>query len=128
MKHETTLALFTERPSSSLVGSPKTNRAPQLSRRGPIPRDSGAPPRHPTRPADRSAGDHWGRRSGVASEDRLLTVDEFADSLRVTRACVRKWILERKVGVVKIGRLVRLRFSELRRIVDQGSRPAVQRG
>jgi excisionase family DNA binding protein len=57
--------------------------------------------------------------------DPLLTVGEFADQLRVTRACVRKWILTRKVGVVKIGRLVRLRSSELRRIVDEGSRPPV---
>jgi excisionase family DNA binding protein len=58
--------------------------------------------------------------------DPLLTVGEFADQLRVSRACIRKWILTRKVGVVKIGRLVRLRSSELRRIIDDGSRPPSQ--
>ena len=60
------------------------------------------------------------------SPDPLLTVGEFAEQLRVSRACVRKWILERKVAVVKVGRLVRLRSSELCRIVDEGSRPRVQ--
>ncbi|MGO8814294.1 MAG: helix-turn-helix domain-containing protein [Terriglobia bacterium] len=60
------------------------------------------------------------------NEDRLLTVDEFADQLRVSRACVRKWILTRRVGVVKVGRLIRLRSSELRRIIDEGSRPRLE--
>jgi excisionase family DNA binding protein len=65
-------------------------------------------------------------QSAAENRDPLLTVEEFADELRVTRACVRKWILTRKVGVVKVGRLVRLRSSELRRIIDDGSRPRAQ--
>ena len=65
-------------------------------------------------------------RSMNSSSDLLLTVEEFADNLRVTPACVRKWILTRRVGVVKIGRLVRLRSSELRRIVEEGSRPRAE--
>lgn len=66
-------------------------------------------------------------RQGVAqSPDLLLTVEEFAEQLRVSRACVRKWILTRRVGVVKVGRLVRIRSSELRRIIDEGSQPRLQ--
>ncbi len=65
-------------------------------------------------------------QTAAESRDPLLTVEEFADALRVTRACVRRWILTRKVGAVKVGRLVRLRSSELRRIVDEGSRPPAQ--
>jgi excisionase family DNA binding protein len=65
-------------------------------------------------------------QSAAADRDPLLTVEEFADELRVTQACVRKWILTRKVGVVKVGRLVRLRSSELRRIIDEGSWPPAQ--
>ena len=62
-------------------------------------------------------------QNGAGDDDQLLTVDEFADRLRISRACVRKWILERKVAVVKLGRLVRLRSSELRRLVNEGTRP-----
>jgi len=67
-----------------------------------------------------------GNQSAAPGRDPLLTVEEFANELRVTRACVRKWILTRKVGVVKVGRLVRLRSSELRRIVEEGSRPRAE--
>ncbi len=63
----------------------------------------------------------------IVGQDSLLTVDEFAGLLKVTRACVRKWILERRVAVVKVGRLVRLPASEVRRIIDEGSRPRAQR-
>jgi excisionase family DNA binding protein len=62
--------------------------------------------------------------SGSPEQNQLLTVDEFADQLRITRACVRRWILERRVAVVKVGRLVRLPSSEVRRIVEEGFRPA----
>jgi excisionase family DNA binding protein len=68
-----------------------------------------------------------GRQSAAGRREPLLTVGEFADELRVTRACVRKWILERRVSVVKIGRLVRLPASEIHRIIDEGSRPRAQR-
>jgi len=61
------------------------------------------------------------------SPDPLLTVEEFAAQLRVTQACVRKWILERRVAVVKVGRLVRLPTSEIHRIIHEGSRPRAQR-
>ena len=63
-------------------------------------------------------------QSAAGSRDPLLTVEEFADELRVTRACVRKWILTRRVGVVKVGRLVRLRSSELRRIIERRLSPS----
>ena len=66
-------------------------------------------------------------RMVMGNQDSLLTVDEFAGQLRVTRACVRKWILERRIAVVKVGRLVRLPASEIRRIIDEGSRPRAQR-
>ena len=66
-------------------------------------------------------------RTAMGNQDPLLTVEEFAIHLRVTQACVRKWILERRVAVVKVGRLVRLPSSEIRRIIDEGSRPRAQR-
>lgn len=55
---------------------------------------------------------------------KLLTVPEFADALGVTVACVRRWVLERKIAHVKVGRLVRFRPEVLEEIISQGMRPA----
>jgi excisionase family DNA binding protein len=56
----------------------------------------------------------------------LLRVGEFASILGVTPACVRRWLLERKISSTRIGRLVRIPSSEVQRIVDSGFRPARQ--
>ncbi len=58
------------------------------------------------------------------SEQTLLRVGEFAASLRITPACVRRWIREKKVTVVKLGRLVRIPATEVERIIQLGTRPA----
>lgn len=60
-------------------------------------------------------------------ESKLLTVPEFAAELKVTSACVRRWIVERRVAVVKLGRLVRVPLSEAERMIEQGFRPAENR-
>lgn len=101
---------------------------------GPQPSGAGSPtwpssmagPR-PSAQRERRDKDCCNGRMAMGNQDSLLTVDEFAGQLRVTRACVRKWILERRVAVVKVGRLVRLPASEIRRIIDDGSRPRAQR-
>lgn len=54
----------------------------------------------------------------------LLKVDEFAARLDVTPACVRRWLLERKISSTRIGRLVRIPESEINRLVECGLRPA----
>ena len=53
----------------------------------------------------------------------LLSVREFADALKVTPACIRRWLLERKIGCVKLGRLVRIPSEELDRLISRGLRP-----
>ena len=58
----------------------------------------------------------------------LLRIDEFADALKITPACVRRWIAERKVGVVHVGRLVRIPETEVERLITAGSRPAKGEG
>lgn len=58
-------------------------------------------------------------------EDRqLLTVAEFADNLRITHSCARRWILERRIESIKIGRLVKIPRSEVERLITAGLRPA----
>ena len=54
----------------------------------------------------------------------LLSVSQFADALGVTPACIRRWILERKITTVKLGRLIRVPSSEVERLVNSGLRPA----
>lgn len=58
------------------------------------------------------------------TRNKLLTVNQFAEALGVTPACIRRWLLERKIAHVKVGRLVRLTPDELSRVVQDGFRPA----
>ncbi len=58
---------------------------------------------------------------------RLMKVSEFAKALNVTEACIRKWILEKRIVVVHIGRLVRIPASECERLISEGLRPARRR-
>lgn len=54
----------------------------------------------------------------------LFSVQEFSDALNITVACTRRWILERKIATIKIGRLIRIPASEVDRLVSAGLRPA----
>jgi excisionase family DNA binding protein len=55
---------------------------------------------------------------------QLMNVTEFAAALGITKACVRRWIFERRITTVKIGRLVKLPASEVPRLIEAGIRPA----
>jgi excisionase family DNA binding protein len=54
----------------------------------------------------------------------LLTIREFAGALNVTIACVRRWVLERRINSIRVGRLVRITPEECQRIIEQGFVPA----
>jgi excisionase family DNA binding protein len=58
-----------------------------------------------------------------ASGKRLLSVAEFAAALGVTQSCIRRWVLERKIAFVKLGRLVRIDSQEGDRLIREGSCP-----
>jgi excisionase family DNA binding protein len=60
----------------------------------------------------------------MEKEKSLLRVNEFAALLDVTPACVRRWLLERKIASTRIGRLVRIPREEATRLIDGGFRPA----
>lgn len=53
----------------------------------------------------------------------LLSVAEFSDTLHITVSCTRRWILERRIATVKLGRLVRIPHTELERLISGGLRP-----
>jgi len=64
------------------------------------------------------------RRSAEIPNDRqALTSKEFARCIGVSEACVRRWTMERRIKVVKFGRLVRIPRSELLRLMDEGGVP-----
>ncbi len=53
----------------------------------------------------------------------LFTVDEVAQGLSVSPACIRRWIFDRKIATVKLGRLVRIPSDEVQRLIQSGLRP-----
>jgi len=61
-------------------------------------------------------------------EPQLLTVAEFAAAANVSIACTRRWILERRLTVVKLGRCVRIPSTELDRLIAEGTRPRCDTG
>jgi excisionase family DNA binding protein len=59
--------------------------------------------------------------------ERLLTVKEAATLLQVTEAAVRKWVYQRRIPCVKLGRLTRLRREEVEAVMAKGL-PALRLG
>ena len=51
---------------------------------------------------------------------QLLSVAQAAERLSVTPAAVRKWLAQRRLPVVKLGRLTRLRACDLADVVAKG--------
>jgi len=58
--------------------------------------------------------------------DPLLDVAGAADYLAVSPAAVRKFIFEKRLAIVRIGRRVFLEASELERFIDAGREPAAR--
>lgn len=56
--------------------------------------------------------------------NQLLTVPEFATALRIKPSCVRRWLTESKITSVRVGRLVRIPATEVKRLIQLGTRPA----
>ena len=59
----------------------------------------------------------------MSSENRLLKAEEFAAAPNIKSSCVRRWILERRIVTVKVGRLVRIPAAEIDKIIRAGLRP-----
>jgi len=52
--------------------------------------------------------------------DKLLTVRELADRLRVTQTCVYRWLAENRLPVVRFSkRCLRFRESDIQQLLDQ---------
>jgi excisionase family DNA binding protein len=53
-----------------------------------------------------------------------MTVREAAAALAVTEAAIRKWLYQRRLRAVKVGRLTRLRRADVEAVIAQSLRPA----
>lgn len=60
------------------------------------------------------------------SLDRLLDVQEAAALLSVKVSTLRQWTYQRRIPVVKLGRAVRFRESDLKRLIEDSTRPALR--
>ncbi len=54
-------------------------------------------------------------------EDTFLTVAEVAELLKLNQQTVRNWIDQGSLPALRVGRRVRIRRSELERVLEQGS-------
>jgi len=55
---------------------------------------------------------------------KLLKVPEAAAMLSLSQKTVWQWIGERRIGVIRLGRAVRVPISEIDRLIEEGSTPA----
>jgi excisionase family DNA binding protein len=60
-----------------------------------------------------------------APRARLLTIEEAAEQLGVTPRMIRRLTESRRLPFVKVGRLVRIRDTDIGRCVEEWTVPAV---
>jgi len=61
----------------------------------------------------------------IRDDHELLTVNDFAERLRIKPVTVRAWAARRIIASVKLGRCLRIPGSEAIRLFDLGFTPAV---
>ena len=57
---------------------------------------------------------------------RLLTVKQAAEQLGLSARTVWAWIYQRKLGVVRLGRAVRISDETIQKIIERGTVPAIE--
>jgi excisionase family DNA binding protein len=50
----------------------------------------------------------------------LLSIKEASQQLSCSQAAIRKWLAQRRLRAVRLGRLVRLRSADVERIATEG--------
>lgn len=57
-------------------------------------------------------------------EEQPRTVEQAAEELNLSKATIRAWIAQRRLGHVRLGRAIRIPAAEIRRVLDRGYIPA----
>lgn len=63
-------------------------------------------------------------RRTLQMRSKLLTVKESADQLGLSARTIWAWIYARKLGVVRLGRAVRIQQSAIDELIEEGTVPA----
>jgi excisionase family DNA binding protein len=53
------------------------------------------------------------------------TVQECAIELNVSPFTIRAWLGQRRIGFVRVGRTIRIPVAEIRRVIEEGTVPAL---
>jgi excisionase family DNA binding protein len=62
----------------------------------------------------------------ATKEEQPRTVEQAATELNLSRATIRAWIAQRRLGHVRLGRAIRIPADEIRRLLDAGYVPPVR--
>lgn len=54
----------------------------------------------------------------------MLTVHEAAQRLGLRDSTIRAWIAQRRIGIVRLGRAIRIEPQEIERLIAEGKIPA----
>ena len=52
------------------------------------------------------------------------SVDQAARTLNLSVACIRAWVLQRRIAYLKLGRSIRIPASEIHRLLENPINPA----
>ena len=63
----------------------------------------------------------------VRTSTQPRTVGQAAEELNLSRATIRAWIAQRRLGHVRLGRAIRIPVEEIQRVLDTGFVPAERR-
>jgi excisionase family DNA binding protein len=63
----------------------------------------------------------------MPQNQRMKNVSEAASELGLSVACLRRWIAERRIGYVRLGRAIRISSAEIERMMAEGAVPARER-
>lgn len=64
----------------------------------------------------------------VRNDSQPRTVQQAAEELNLSRATIRAWIAQRRLGHVRLGRAVRIPVAEIKRVLDLGYVPPERKG
>ena len=65
-----------------------------------------------------------GLNTDWTNRHQLKTVRQASRLLEISPHTLRAWIAVRKVGVVRLGRAVRIPLTEIERLIERGQSPA----
>ncbi len=62
----------------------------------------------------------------IVQQNQPRTVSQAAAELNLSQGTIRAWIAQRRIGIVRLGRAVRVPSAEIQRLLDSGYVPATQ--